>query len=126
LTKPKIALILVQNRICKNEVIDSKNTKKFKNLHIKIISFQIHSNRFYSNNDNILLVIGFKRKFEIFLSKFIKKLLVIVLVDFDQIDGIQNSKSTTSICVSIPKYSSKLYFMIIFLKSSILEKTLDV
>jgi len=68
----KIALTLVQNWICKNEIIDLKNKKTSKNHHVKRISFQIHSNKFYSKNDNILLVIEFRRKFEIFLSKFIK------------------------------------------------------
>jgi len=69
----KIALTLVQNWICKNEVIDLKNTKISKNHHIKGTSFQIHSNKFHSKNDNILFVIEFRKNFEISLSKFIKK-----------------------------------------------------
>ena len=71
--KPKNALILVQNWICKNEVIDLKNTKISKNHHMKRASFQIHSNKFYSKNDNILLVIEFRRNSEFYFSKFIEK-----------------------------------------------------
>jgi len=41
-------------------------------------------------------------------------------------DGIHNSKSTTFVCIAIPKYYSKLHFIMFFLKSSILEKDLDV
>jgi hypothetical protein len=37
------------------------------------------------------------------------------------IDRIKNSRSITFICTSIPKYSSKLYFITIFLKLRILD-----
>jgi len=58
----KIALTLVQNWIYKIKVIDLKNKHFFLNHHVKRTSFQIHSNKFYSKNDNILLVIEFRRK----------------------------------------------------------------
>jgi len=41
-------------------------------------------------------------------------------------DGIHNSKSTTFVCIAIPKYYSKLHFIMFILESSILEKDLDV
>jgi len=69
----KIALTVVQNWNCKNEVIALKNTKISKNHHVKRTSFQIYSNKIYSKNDNILLVIEFRRNFEISFSKFIRK-----------------------------------------------------
>ena len=70
----QLALTLVQNWMCKNEVKDVKVTKISKNHHIKRTSIQIHSNKFYSKNDNILLVIEFKRNSEFFVSKFIEKI----------------------------------------------------
>jgi len=70
----KIALTLVQNWNCKNEVIDLKNTKISKNCHIKRTSFEIYFNKFYSKNENILLVIEFRRNLEIYLSKFIENI----------------------------------------------------
>ena len=72
LVKSKIAMILVQNWVCKNEVIHFKTTKISKNHHMNRISFQIHSNKFYSKNDNLLLVIEFRRYSEFFFSEFIK------------------------------------------------------
>jgi len=53
--------------------MDFKNSTISKNHHAKRISFQIQSNKFYSKNDNPLLVIEFRRNFEISLSKFMKK-----------------------------------------------------
>jgi len=68
----KIALALVQNWVCKNEVIHVKNTIFFKSpCQENLISNpfqQISLKKF-----NILLVIEFRRNFEIFLSKFTRK-----------------------------------------------------
>jgi hypothetical protein len=52
-------LTLVETLDCENEVIESKNEKIPKNHHVKRTSFQILSNKIYSKNDNILLVIEF-------------------------------------------------------------------
>jgi len=68
----KIALTLVKNWICKDEVIDLKNKKISKNNHVNRTSFQIYSNKFYLEIDNILLVIEFRRNFEISFFKFIE------------------------------------------------------
>ena len=69
----QLALTLVQNWMCKNEVKDVKVKKISKNHHVKRTSFQIHSNKFYSQNDNILLIIEFRGDFKIFLLKYIEK-----------------------------------------------------
>ena len=69
----KYVKILVQNWMCKNEVKDVKVTKITENHHIKKTLFQIHPNKFYSKNDNILLEIEFRRNSEIFVSKFIER-----------------------------------------------------
>jgi len=66
-------LALVQNWICKNEIIDVESTKISKNHHVKKTSFQIQSNKFYSKNDNSLFVIEFRRKSEISMLKIIEK-----------------------------------------------------
>jgi len=76
LTKPKlfnIGFVKLGHRF--------KNTKISKNYHIKRTSFQIHSNKIYSKNDNILIVIEFRRNFEISLSKFYRKILVLAMVN---------------------------------------------
>jgi hypothetical protein len=44
-----------------------------KNYHIKSVTFQIHSNKSYPKELNILFVIQFTRNFEFCVSNFIVK-----------------------------------------------------
>ena len=76
----KIALILVQNKICKIEVTSFRNTKNSKNHHVKR-TFQFYSDKFFSKNDNTLLFIKFRRNFEFFSQNPLNKILVIALVN---------------------------------------------
>jgi len=79
----KITLNLVQNWICKNELIDSKNIEILKTHHIKSLkwaSFQIHSNKNYLKNYNILLVIDLEGILK-FPFQNLLKTLAIALVD---------------------------------------------
>lgn len=109
----KIALTLVQNWYCKHEVIDIKNSKNSKNHHIKRTSFQIRSLKIYSKNNYILLVIEFRRKFEILLSKFIENIdETLVNLTIQMESSIQNLLFASQSQNILPKY----FFIIIFSK----------
>jgi len=60
----KIALTLVQNWICTNEVIGLKNTEISKITMSRKPHFKSIPKKFYSENDNIFFVIEFRRNYE--------------------------------------------------------------
>jgi hypothetical protein len=88
----------------KNEVIDLRNKKISKNYHIKSIAFQTHFNKSCPKKVNILFVIKFTRNFEFQVSNCIKNIGDSV-GESNHINRIKNSRSMTSICTWIPKYS---------------------
>ena len=72
--KSKIALILVQFWVCKNEVLDFKNTKISRNHDIKRTSISNPFQQVLLKKGKILLVIEFRRYSKFSFSKFIKKI----------------------------------------------------
>jgi hypothetical protein len=65
---------------------------------------------------NLLSVIQFRRKFE-----FYNKTLMLAVVNFTVQIECKISKSTIYICASIPRYSFKYHFIMVFSKLSNLE-----
>jgi len=81
--------------------------------------------KMYSKNIFILLVIGFRWNFGIFLSKFIKN-IDDYIGESNCLDGMYNSKPTTFISTNNSKIIFEKCFIIMFLNLKILEKILDV
>ena len=82
----KIALTLVQNWICKNEVINLKNNNFYTSYQENIISNPFQQT-LIKKNDIILFVIEFRRNFEISLSKFIENIGDHMIGESNHMDG---------------------------------------